>query len=415
MSSAIRKTEPDEPIGPLPHGLAAIMRPELPSLLPEITAEICRSLPRYVRQVDDQYARILRLAVEQSLATFVEKVTAPAAATTRRDQTLRRIGRYEAYEGRDLDHFQTACQLGARVCLRRAKKVGRRYNLSPGIMLAYADSVFGYVEEVIAVAREGHAEARMELEGGRAGHRRRLLRLLLAGPAAPRARIDELAERAGWPVPERVTLVAISPHAAPAPGPLADDTLTDLAGPQPHLLLPGPFDAERRAQLLAAPADIRAAVGLTVRTEEAAESLRWARQALALVESGVIEDRPVTFCADHLVTLWLLADPALIEPLAVRQLAPLSGLTPTQRERLLDTLRAWLATRGNAVRMAELLHLHPQTVRYRLRLLDRAFGDRLTDLDHRFATEVALRALQLRERVGLPPVHPRSHPQPCGR
>jgi DNA-binding PucR family transcriptional regulator len=66
---------------------------------------------------------------------------------------------------------------------------------------------------------------------------------------------------------------------------------------------------------------------------------------------------------------------------------------------MIDTLRIWLTTRGTAAQVAEQLGVHPQTVRYRLRILDRAFGAQLTDPDDRFATEIALRALHLHEHA----------------
>jgi hypothetical protein len=84
--------------------------------------------------------------------------------------------------------------------------------------------------------------------------------------------------------------------------------------------------------------------------------------------------------------------------MAKRYLGPLVGLTAAQHARLIDTLRIWLTTRGTAAQIAELLGVHPQTVRYRIRILDRAFGDRLAHPDDRFATEIALRALHLREQ-----------------
>ena len=49
----------------------------------------------------------------------------------------------------------------------------------------------------------------------------------------------------------------------------------------------------------------------------------------------------------------------------------------------------------NAKRVAEVQHLHPQTVRYRLRLLTDLFGDRLDDPDLRFELETALRVERL--------------------
>ena len=54
---------------------------------------------------------------------------------------------------------------------------------------------------------------------------------------------------------------------------------------------------------------------------------------------------------------------------------------------------AWLQARGNLAEVAELLRLHPQTVRYRMKELHRLFGKRLEDPGFRFDLEVALRAL----------------------
>jgi hypothetical protein len=41
------------------------------------------------------------------------------------------------------------------------------------------------------------------------------------------------------------------------------------------------------------------------------------------------------------------------------------------------------------------LHVHPQTVRYRLRQLEELFGDQLLDPDLRFDLEIVLRARAL--------------------
>ena len=76
----------------------------------------------------------------------------------------------------------------------------------------------------------------------------------------------------------------------------------------------------------------------------------------------------------------------------------MSGISTTRRERLIETLRIWLDTRGTAAQMGELLDVHPQTVRYRMRSLEAIFGDQLTDPESRFSTEAVLRALQLRAR-----------------
>ncbi|MHC0432584.1 PucR family transcriptional regulator [Streptomyces sp. O3] len=377
----------------LPPELAAIMRPELPSLIGEIGAEIRSRIPEYAALCDGPYGRAVESVIRQALGAFVEKVASPAASTARRDETLRRFGRFEAYEGRGLDTMEAAFRLGTRMALRHARTVARRYSLPPGLLLSFADALIAYLDELAAVAREGYLEAKAETRQGRDAQRRRLLRLILAGAAAPRAVLAELSERLKWPLPDEVALLAFAPDGLPLRGGLGDDALLDLSGDQPCALLPGPLDDGRRTALEPAPASVRGAVGLTVPIADAPESLRWARRALSLVNQGVLPPAPLTYCAEHLVTLLLFAEPTLIDALARQQLQSLAALTPSQRDRLLETLRAWLDTQGNTVRMAERLRLHPQTVRYRMRGLDTAFRGLLADSDGRFAVEIALRAL----------------------
>ncbi len=60
-----------------------------------------------------------------------------------------------------------------------------------------------------------------------------------------------------------------------------------------------------------------------------------------------------------------------------------------------ETFRAWLETSGTAPAMAERLSVHPQTVRYRMRKLERALDGQLSDPDSRFAIEAVLRATRL--------------------
>ncbi len=127
--------------------------------------------------------------------------------------------------------------------------------------------------------------------------------------------------------------------------------------------------------------------------------MRWARRALALSRAGIIDAGEVTFCEDYLVELWLLADEPLIDQLARRRLGGIADLGAAQRQRLTETFSAWLETSGTAPAMAERLKVHPQTVRYRMRNLERALGGQLSDPDSRFAIEAVLRATRLRDRA----------------
>ncbi|WP_405683097.1 helix-turn-helix domain-containing protein [Streptomyces sp. NBC_00057] len=398
MPGVVQPSDLGEPLGPLPQEFAAIVRPELPSLIKEIGLEVTRAYPEYARLLDGPYGQGIRVGVEQSISVFVDQVAEPSAPSALRDEMCRRFGRFEAYEGRGLDQLQGAYRLGARIALRRAKKVGRRYNLSPTMMLTFADALFSYVDELEALSREGYLEVRAASGDHTDTLRRRLLHLVLAGRPVPRTAITELCEQTGWVLPDEVTLVAVR-HSADLGRLGADrDVLVDFTDPQPHLLVPGPFDEMRRRMLDHALPGARAAIGLTVPTALASESIRWARRVLELVDAGVIDEAPVILCEDHLITLWLLSDPALLDQLARRELAPIAGISANRRERLIETLRIWLNTRGTAAQMGELLDVHPQTVRYRMRNLESIFGEQLVDPESRFSTEAVLRAMQLRAR-----------------
>ncbi|MCX4553830.1 helix-turn-helix domain-containing protein [Streptomyces sp. NBC_01387] len=398
MPGVARPSDIGEPLGPLPQEFAAVIRPELPTLIKEIGLEITRAYPEYARLLDGPYGQGIRVGVEQSISVFVDQVAEPDAPSTLRDEMCRRFGRFEAYEGRSLEQLQGAYRLGARIALRRAKTVGRRYNLSPTLMLTFADALFTYVDELESLSREGYLEVKTADGNHKDTLRRRLLHLILAGSPVPRTAIAELSEQTGWELPEQVTLVALrTPVGAPSAA-LGDDVLADLAEPQPHLLVPGPFDERRQLMLDAALPGARTAIGLSVPLVNASDSLRWARQILDLVDTGIVEDNPTTRCEDHMVTLWLLSDPPLLRQLARRELAPVAELTANRRDRLTETLHAWLATRGTAAQMGEALGVHAQTVRYRMRTLDTIFGEQLADPEWRFATEIVLRAIQLEAR-----------------
>jgi DNA-binding PucR family transcriptional regulator len=95
---------------------------------------------------------------------------------------------------------------------------------------------------------------------------------------------------------------------------------------------------------------------------------------------------------DHLPTLILLGDEELAAALAADRLAPLLELPLPERVRLLETLRSWLEHQRHTPRVADELHVHPQTVRYRVGRLRELLGERLDSADGRFELQMALRA-----------------------
>jgi len=381
-----------------PAQLAALMRPELPDLAREIIAEIRSRIPEYARPMDGPYGHVLQVAVQRALTSFFDWVADSTAPRDKRDHLCRTLGQYEAREGRSLDSLQAAYRIGVHVSWRRVMSIGLRSGAPSAVMSWLADAGLAYMDELSSLSLQGYLEAKAQSGGSRQDWRKRLLRLILEWPPTPARAITELAEIVGWAVPEEVTLVALEPgHSCLLE--LPDDCLQDLEGSQPHLLLPGDVDESRREALACVLAGRRSAVGLSVPLTEAAHSLRWARRALTLSRAGVIDAGQLTFCEDYLVELWLLADEALIDQLARRRLGAVAEFGAVQRQRLTETISAWVETNGTAPAMAERLRVHPQTIRYRMRKLERALDGQLSDPDARFAIEAVLRATRLRDRA----------------
>ena len=161
------------------------------------------------------------------------------------------------------------------------------------------------------------------------------------------------------------------------------------------LVVPDPEGPGRARAVAGALQGRRAAMGPTVAVQEGARSLRWAGEALDLMRRGVLPDTELLRCQDHLATLLLLRDDALVDAMAERRLRPLEQVRPPQRERLAETLLSWLEHNGNTPDIAQALGIHPQTVRYRVSQLSDLFGERLSDPAQRLEIQVTLRAHQL--------------------
>lgn len=105
-------------------------------------------------------------------------------------------------------------------------------------------------------------------------------------------------------------------------------------------------------------------------------ALHMAQAALAELPPGLAEVR--TFNPSPLAAL-MVCEPSESRRLAEKVLGAVLGLPPEDRAILLDTLNAYLDHAGSAERAADILHCHPNTVRYRLRRLQELAGRSLSD------------------------------------
>ncbi|MEV6986973.1 helix-turn-helix domain-containing protein [Sphaerisporangium sp. NPDC051017] len=385
----------------VPREFADVVREHLGELTEEMIGEIRAGVPEYSRPGDEEYVKAVRRAVEEALRQFVVRVADDGAGKGRLLEVYRAIGKGEAAEGRPLDSLQAALRICARVAWRRLALESERLNLSRRRVCEVGEAILVYLDEIAAAAAEGYAEAQIRVAGELELSRRRLLDLLVSDPPADPRAVEDLARAVRWPVPRTVAGVALAvraPGAGARPA-LPPDVLADLDRAQPYLVLPDPDGPGRAGLLDAALREWVVAVGPSVPAYEAAQSLRFAREALALARRGVLASQGPIRCADHLSTLIIFRDEALVRVLRRVRLAPLRHLRPAQRDRIAETLLAWLQCGYNANEVAARLHVHPQTVRYRLRQATELFGDQLRSPDDRFELEIALRARALASRA----------------
>ena len=384
----------------LPAEVASLLRPRLDQAIAEMIAAIQQGVPEYARPLDVSYTDAISGAVRHSVEQFIERVADPEASFDEIVAEFRAIGGVEAREGRSLEPLQNALRLGARVAWRWLCAAAGEPGLDMQVLGRIGEAIFLYLDELAAACATGYQEARARVAGERERRRRRLLDLIVVDPPASPEAIADLAKAAGWTLPDRVALAAVEerPGLDVAGLPLPPDVLADWMRREPCLLVPDADGPGRAALIDGALRGWPAALGPSVPLSRASASLRWARAALELGLRGVIDfGGGVIRCEEHMSTLLIFSDEVLAEALRTARLAPLDELKPAMRDRLAETLLCWLQRGGNANEVAVLLHVHPQTVRYRLRRIDELFGGDLHDPDRRFELEMALRARQLLE------------------
>jgi hypothetical protein len=378
------------PWSQLPADIGQRLRPALRSVVAEVIATIAREVPAYSRPLGGVFGADVRRGVEVALTRFLDLPgsTQPALQPSDRGVYLA-LGRGELRQGRTLEALLAAYRIGARVAFRRFAGLARTEGLDPDALVALAEATFAYIDELSAASVEGFATEQSHRAGERDRLRARLLELLVSGAGDDTA-IEELAAQAGWSPPDDVVPILTPPeHADGLAARLGPDALIGRSSESVVALVPTPATEQEWLALRRQLRGRRSVISLPTPSRDLAASVRIGALGLRLLEPPPSE--PVVV-AERLVDLVLHRDPALTAALAERELAPLADLRDDARQRLTETLLAWLAHHGERNRVAAALHIHPQTVAYRLTKLRQLFGEALVDPDRRFALELALRA-----------------------
>ncbi|HEY2316990.1 MAG TPA: helix-turn-helix domain-containing protein [Solirubrobacteraceae bacterium] len=377
----------DQPWHELPPEVVGVLRPGLDDVAREMM-EAVATIPAYGRPLDGPFGDGVRAGVQEALRHLLAEIEA-GGPVDRRD-VYRALGQGEMRSGRSLESLLSAYRIGARVAWRRFAELGVRAGLQPDILYLLAESIFAYIDVLSSESAEGYASEQFAAAGEAQLRRRRLVRMLVREtPAEPDA-VERAAADAGWPLPRRVAVVALSgPDREVAASRLPAGTIREAIGDLMCALVSDPDGPGQRAALEQAitGAGARAGLGSTVDWSQARMSFLRARAALELTE----RDGEMVSARERAGELLLRSDPGLADELAVDRLAPLAELSPGSRRRLRETLGVWLAEQGRLSNVAQRLGIHPQTARYRVSRLRELFGEALDDPDERFWLEVALR------------------------
>jgi len=371
--------------------VAAALRPDVARVADAVIEAVIADVPPFKEWLEG--SRNLREGVEQGLAGFLEQLESGDDGVLPRREVYFDFGRGELRAGRSIDAVLTAYRLAAQATWRAMAATGHAAGLDPQALYGVAERIFAYMDLMSTATAEGFAYEGSIRAGERRDRRKRLVELLLRVPPCARAELERDAAAVGWRVPPALAVLAfpderVTRIAARLPA----DSVVARVGTMGYAVVPDPAAPGRLAVIAHAMTGVRCALGPTVGPATSATSARLARLALGLPEAAdgmVVADQ-------RRVDLLLLQDEELADGFVSGALATLDALPATQRARLEETLSAWLRHQGEVRLVAIELHVHAQTVRYRVGRLRDLLGARLGSADGRLELELALRARRLR-------------------
>jgi hypothetical protein len=396
---------PDDVTSPTTRGAAelqidervvAALRERLPSVATQTVAAVIVEVPGYTGALSGAMGDNIEAAVQMALGGFLKLAARSHGSdpSTPLGPTLQgayALGRGEARSGRSMDALLAAYRVGARVAWRELARAAADAGIRADTMAQFAELVFAYIDELSAASVAGHADELSTTGRVRERYLARLGQDLLAGAGADV--LAAAADRAGWQVPRTLTAVLLpADQVRGTVSLLAEGALQvgeDLPGLQGSvdrlredvgdvsLLLVPDMEGRDRRRLLRVLEGRSAVVGPARPWMQARSSYLRAVRTLAVTARPASGD-PVD-SEEHLAALIVSADPEALDDLCAAVLAPLAGLRPGTAQRLAETLRSWLLHQGRRDAVAEDLHVHAQTVRYRMGQLRELYGERLDD------------------------------------
>ncbi|HEY2947484.1 MAG TPA: helix-turn-helix domain-containing protein [Micromonosporaceae bacterium] len=375
--------------------LVPALEARLPDILTEVRALFSVDWPDYAEFLAHEQDDVA-IAAKAFTRWLVEIAERPGVLPRENESEpqvalFEEIGRVQWREGRELTTLLSAYQVGARVAWRHVSSAALEFGVPPTGLAALAEAVFIFIDQLSSASARGFV-----LEQSRAAVERERLRddlvEMLLSDRCDTELLRAAAARAGWPLPREAAVILVDPNNDAGQAIVSRLDSSWLLIRRRTLIgaiVPDPVGPGRRQRLVDALAGAGAVVGHPVPLQHLPASVHIAEVAAALQRAGVLEEDPV-FADEHLDAIIVHRDPRLLDALRRTVLAPLDGHPVAVRERLTSTLACWLRHFGDRKAMAAELHVHPQTVRYRMAQLHDLFGAALDDPAERARLTLAL-------------------------
>ncbi|MFC8534991.1 PucR family transcriptional regulator [Streptomyces sp. NPDC057249] len=398
--------------------VAVRLRARVPALTTRVVARLLSDLPVYAELPHEEIAGDIADIVQHNLRLFADVLEHRRAATDGELAQQRDSAAQRAEEGVPLDAILTAYQVGVAMCWEETAR-----DAGPGdlpAVLEIMDRILVLQQQLTSAVSGAYLEARQILDSQEHGGRHALMAALLTGED-----LDGFTRRTGLrPAARYLTMaLALAPHpdetgAGLPQGPGAGvaarrkirrirtaldrfagtPALTALDASGGTVLLPvaepPPWDGPGGLCGLIAEATRAAGVPVTAAAETASPD----GVPAAVARNAEIVD--LVARTGRAPGLYRLADVLLEYQLsrpseALRGLAGLLSPLDAKPE-LLHTLETYLGHGLDRRAAAAALHVHPNTVDYRIRRIDRLTGlspARPADLQHLSAALVARRSV----------------------
>jgi hypothetical protein len=346
--------------------LVADLETEVDALVDATVGRIRREIPDFRRLPSGALARAVRGTVGRALSALRE-LRPPTAAEL---EDAAAVGRERAEQGLTVDAVLHAYRISVNAVWSRFGELARERGADVASVLAFSETLWLWADAVMDVVSVAHREVELQLVRDQQQRRDGFLLGLLTGTADPGALAADSAAN-GLDVARDYVPFRARALGGAEPAGLSRRVALALAGDGG---LVAAFDHDVVGVGLRPPTrapGLVAGIGPPARPAELAAAFVVAGRALetavAFGEEGVFA------LADLSIRPAILRDDALGDAFLARYLEPLESLGRLGGE-LEATLRTWFEQDMRVDETARALHVHPNTLRHRLRRFEEATG-----------------------------------------